>query len=94
MWCEIVRSGTEIKTLDYLSLTTGYFSTYTVHVNNTPKGNIWVPGAICFLDFWRLQEGNFFSFLWRADEEGVDVVFEQKLVSVTTVAILCLVGAL
>lgn len=92
--CAVRLFRTAQFNLDHLGLTIGYFSTYTVHVNDTPERNIWVPGAICFLDFRRLQEGNFFSFLWRANEEGVDVVFEQKLISVTTVAILCLVGAL
>lgn len=79
----------------YLGSTVGWYPcTYTVHVNDVPKRNLWVPGSICFLDFGRLLEVNFVSFLFRADEERVNVVFEQELVTVTAVAIFCLVDAL
>lgn len=35
---------------------------------------------------------NFVPFLLRADEESVDVVFEQKLVPVTAMTIFYLIG--
>lgn len=37
---------------------------------------------------------NYVISLLRADEESVDIVFEQKLVPVTAVTIFCFVGSL
>lgn len=68
--------------------------TYTVHVDGTAKGNLRIPGAVSFLDFGWQQQVDLLLVLLRADEEGVDVVLEQELVPVTTVASLRLVGAL
>lgn len=68
-------------------------NTYTVHVNDVPKGQLWVPGSNSFLDFKGVNMVNFFPFLLRADEESVDVVFEQKFAPVTTMTNFCLVGA-
>lgn len=70
------------------------FSTYAVHVDGTAEGNLRAPGANGFLDFGRQQQIKLLPVLLRADEEGVDVVLEQELVSVATVASLRLVGAL
>lgn len=69
-------------------------STYAIHVDGAAKGNLRVPGAVGFLDFGRLQQADLPPVLLRADEEGVDVVLEQELVAVATVAGLRLVGAL
>lgn len=71
-----------------------HVSTYAVHVDGAAEGNLRVPGAVGFLDFGRLQQADLLSVLLRADEEGVDVVLEQELVAVATVAGLRLVGAL
>lgn len=71
-----------------------HFSTYTVHVDGTAKGNLRAPGAVGFLDFGRQQQIDLLLVLLRADEEGVDVVLEQEFVPVTTMAGLRLVGAL
>lgn len=70
-----------------------YPCTYTVHVNDVSKGQLWVPRSICFLDFGGLSKVKFVPFLLRADEESVDVVFEQKLAPVTAMALFCLVGS-
>lgn len=67
--------------------------TYTVHVNGIPKRNLRDPGSISFLDFGGLGKVSFVPFLLRADEERVNVVFEQKLAPVTAVTVFCLVGA-
>lgn len=87
-------TGIRIETFYLGSTIALYPCTYTVHVNDVPKGNLWVPGSIRFLDFGGLRGVNFVPFLLRADEERVDVVFEQKLVPVTAVTIFYLVGAL
>lgn len=71
-----------------------YPFTYTVHVNDVPKGCLWSPCSVRFLDFGQLLMVSFVPVLLRADEESVDVVFVQKLVPVSAVTILCLVGAL
>lgn len=70
-----------------------YPCTYAIHVNDAPKGHLWVPASIRFQDFGGLSVVSFVPFLLRADEESVDVVFEQKLAPVTAMAIFCLVGA-
>lgn len=70
-----------------------YPCTYTVHVSDISKGNLRVPGSISFLDFGGVSVVSFALFFLRANEESVDIVFTQKLISVTAVSVLCLVGA-
>lgn len=45
------------------------------------------------MDFGGLGVLVFVPFVWRADEEGVDVVFPEKFVPVTAMAVLRLVRA-
>lgn len=68
--------------------------TYTVHVNDVPKGNLWVLGSISFVDFRGLVKISFIHFFLRADEKCVNIVLEQKLIPVSAASIFRLVGAL
>lgn len=68
--------------------------TYAVHVNGVPKRNLLIPTLMGFVDFWSSTKVSSLGFFIGADEESVDVVLEQKLVPISSVSILCLVGGL
>jgi len=52
-----------------------YPCTYTIHVNDRPKRDLWVPGSNILLDFGGLGVVIFVPLLRWADEESLDVVF-------------------
>lgn len=68
--------------------------TYTVHVNDVPKGNLWVLGSNSFVDLRGLVKISVVHFFLRADEKCVNIVLQQKLIPVSAESIFCLVGTL
>lgn len=68
--------------------------TYAVHINCIPKRNLLIPTLMGFVDFQRSVHVSVLGFFIGADEECVNIVLEQKLVPISSVSILCPVGAL
>ena len=66
-------------------------ATYTVHIGDVPKRQLRVPRSAGLHGFGALREFHGGPVVFRADQEGVDLVLPQELAPVRSVSQLGLV---